>query len=114
MEVPQAAHDVVAEGLPLRIADGHGVLVLEEPGALRLLAVDAVAGAAPLEAHLAHGVLDEGGLRQGVTVAHGEERPLDGLVHETPRPHLAGAQLLEHVEPAHEGSASASQPPHAP
>ena len=74
----------------------------KRPGALRVLAVDAVAGAAPLEAHLAHGVLDERRLRQRVAVAHGEQRPLDRLVDEAPRPHLARAQLLEHVEPAHQ------------
>src|SRR3984893_2855635 len=94
---------MVPEGLPLRIAYGHAVLVLEEPRALGLCMVDAVSRAAPLEAHLAHGVLDERRLRQGVAVAHGEQRSLDRLVHEAPRPHLPCAQLLEHVEPAHQG-----------
>src|SRR5215469_13263256 len=94
---------MVAQGLPLRVADGHAVLVLEEPCALGLGAVDAVPGAAPLAPHLAHGVLDEGRLGQRVALAQGEQRALDRLVHEAPRPHLAGAQLLQHVELADEG-----------
>src|SRR5262249_9637296 len=82
------------------VPDGHGVLVLEQSRALGLRPVDAVAGAAPLAPHLAHGVLHERGLGQRVPFAHGEERALDRLVHEAPRPHLAGAPPLQHVEPA--------------
>src|SRR5215510_2412659 len=94
---------MVAQGLPLPVAYGHAVLVLEEPCALGLGAVDAVPGAAPLAPHLAHGVLDEGRLGQRVSLAHGEQRPLDRLVHEAPRPHLAGAELLQHVELSDQG-----------
>src|SRR5262249_34294557 len=102
-EVAQAAHHVIAQGLPLRVADGHAVFVLEQPRALGLSAVDSVPGAAPLAPHLAHGVLDEGRLGQRVALAEGEQRALDRLVHEAPRPHLAGAELLQHVELSDEG-----------
>src|SRR5262249_5048024 len=98
VEVAHAANHVVAQGLPLPVADEHAVLVLEEPCALGLGAVDPVPGAAPLAPHLAHGVLHERGLGQSVPFAHGEQRALDRLVHEAPRPHLAGAELLQYVE----------------
>src|SRR5437660_4678655 len=94
---------MVAEGLPLGVPDAHGVLVLEESRALRELVVDAVPGAAPLPAHLPHGVLDQRRLGERVAVAYGEKRTLHCLVHEPPRPHLTGPELLEHVEAAHEG-----------
>src|SRR4029453_4035669 len=50
VEVPEAADHVVADGLPLRIADGRRVLVLEETRALGILAIDAVPRALPLPA----------------------------------------------------------------
>src|SRR4029434_1553782 len=65
VEVPEAADHVVADGLPLRIADGRRVLVLEETRALGILAIDAVPRALPLPAHLAHRALDQRRLRQG-------------------------------------------------
>ncbi len=103
VEVPQAADQVVAQCLPLAVAHRHSVLVLEQGRALRRFTVDAGARALPLRAHLPHGVLDQGGLAQRVALAQGQQRPLDRLVHEPPHPHLAGGELLQHVEAAHEG-----------
>src|SRR6266571_2384494 len=37
-----------------------------------------------------------------MAVAHGEQCPLDRFVHEATGPHLAGPELLEDVEAAHE------------
>ena len=102
VEVPQAADHVIAQGLPLAIADGHAVLVLEQGGPLRGLPVDPRTRALPLLAHLAHRILDEGGLAQAVAVAQGQEGALDRLVDEPARPHLAGRELLEDVEAADE------------
>ena len=102
VEVPQAADHVIAQGLPLAVADGHAVLVLEQRGPLRRLPVDPGARALPLLAHLAHRVLDEGGLAQAVAVAQGQQGALDRLVDEPARPHLAGRELLEDVEAADE------------
>ena len=98
MEVAQAAHDVLAERLPLARLDGHAVLVLEEAGALRGLPVHAVARALPLLPHLAHRVVDQGGLGQRVAVAQRLQCALDGLVHDAPGPHVPGAELLQHIE----------------
>ena len=69
-------------------------------GPLRGLPVDPGARALPLLAHLAHRVLDQGGLGQGVAVAQRQQRALDRLVDEAARPHLAGGELLEDVEAA--------------
>jgi hypothetical protein len=74
--------------------------MLEEPGALRELAVHAATRALPLLAHLAHRLVDQRGLGQRIAVADGEEGPLDRLVDEPAHPHLARAELLEDVERA--------------
>ena len=115
MEVAQAAHDVLAERLPLARLDGHAVLVLEEAGALRGLPVDAVARAFPLQPHLAHGVLDQRGLGQRVAVAQRLQRALDRLVDDAPRPTCAGCRAASaHRGHGRPGRPRGSQPPQDP
>src|SRR5262245_58893879 len=100
MEVAKTSNDVISERLPFAGPDGHAVLVLEEAGALRTLAIPVDPGALPLVAHLTHSVINERRFREGVPAAEGQKRALDGFVHESPRPHLTRPELLQDVERA--------------
>ena len=79
--------------------DGHPVLVLEEPGPLRGLAGTRRRASPSTPARIWRTVssISDASDRR-VAVAQRQQRALDRLVDDAPRPHVPGAELLEHVE----------------
>src|SRR5947207_3561510 len=99
-EVPETLGDVPAERLPRLGLQVDPVLVLEERRRLRIVAVAARLGRAPLTAHPLDDVADEGLRGKVAAVGEGVEGHLDGVVHGAAGPLLPRRELLQDVEAA--------------